>query len=81
MTSNVGRNLYHINELINEDGIQFPHISAHCFRHTFATRCIEQVMNPQVVQSLLWHSSLNMTLGIYTHISADFIKKELSKLY
>lgn len=79
-TCAVDKNLKLISNLINEHGIKFPHISAHCFRHTFATRCIEQGVNPQVVQTLLGHSSLVMTLGIYTHITENYIKQELSKL-
>jgi integrase len=36
-------------------------------RHTFATLMLEQGENPKVVQEILGHSSIAITLGIYSH--------------
>ena len=50
-----------------------PRISVHCLRHTFATRAIENGMQPKVLQYLLGHSSLSTTMEIYVHNSNDAI--------
>ncbi|WP_243269681.1 tyrosine-type recombinase/integrase [Coprococcus comes] len=45
---------------IKSDGYDFPRITSHVFRHTFATRAIEAGMPPQVLKTILGHSSLAM---------------------
>lgn len=51
----------------------------HSFRHTFATRCLEQSISMKVVQKWLGHSNLNTTSGIYTHVQSNFERKESQK--
>ncbi|WP_336619803.1 tyrosine-type recombinase/integrase, partial [Lactobacillus iners] len=42
----------------------------HGFRHTFATLLIENTtVKPKIVQMLLGHSDIRITLDIYTHIT------------
>lgn len=50
---------------------QLPYFSAHCFRHTFATRCFEAGVEPKVVQKFLGHASIKMTMDLYTHVVQD----------
>ncbi len=57
----------------------FPAFSAHTFRHTFATRCIEAGILPKTVQKYLGHASLQMTMDLYVHITEEFKKEELAK--
>ena len=52
----------------------------HQLRHTFATRCYEQGVNPKAVQVWLGHASLEMTTGTYTHATSDMLSAELEKL-
>lgn len=47
---------------------QFDRITPHCFRHTFATRCLEGNMKPKVLQKILGHATLEMTMNLYTHV-------------
>lgn len=54
--------------------------SAHSFRHSFATRCIEAGILPKTVRRYLGHASLNMTMDLYVHATEDFKKTELEKL-
>jgi integrase len=52
----------------------------HCFRHTFATRAVESGMNYKTLQTLLGHSNINMTLGLYAHVTEETKEKELLKI-
>ena len=70
----------HIQELIQKDGIEFARISPYTLRHTFATRCIENGMQPQVLKSILGHSSLAMTMDLYSHVLPDTKSEEMKKI-
>lgn len=39
----------------------------HAFRATFATRAIENDMNPKTLQEILGHSNYNLTMSLYGH--------------
>lgn len=43
-------------------------IEFHALRHTYATRLFEAGVQPKTVQHLMGHSSIKMTLDIYTHV-------------
>ena len=76
--SNIDARIKVICDLINErSGEHIKSISAHTFRHTFATRCFEMNVNIKTVQYLLGHSSAETTMDIYTHISTEQAKKEI----
>lgn len=51
----------------------------HDLRHTFATRCLECGVSIKVVQKWLGHSSLNMTLNIYSHVLPQFEEEQINK--
>ncbi len=59
-----------------------PHITPHTLRHTFCTRMILSGMNIKAVQYLMGHSTISVTLNVYTHMmsSADAIKEFESRL-
>lgn len=54
--------------------------TVHAFRDTFATRCIEQGMQPNTLKALLGHSSLKMTMDLYAHVMPNTKHEELSKI-
>ena len=62
------------------DFISMEHIYPHVLRHTFATRCFEAGIAPKTVQKYLGHSSVAITLDIYTHVTKDKAKEEMNKL-
>jgi integrase len=57
-----------------------PSIRLHDARHTFATWLLEQGVSPKVVQTMLGHSSIAVTLDIYSHVSLDLEKQAAAKL-
>lgn len=59
---------------------EFPEITPHSFRHTFATRAIEAGMPPQVLKTILGHSSYAMTMDLYAHVLPDVKKDEMEKI-
>lgn len=65
---------------INADGIEFTRITPHVFRHTFATRAIEAGMHPQVLKTILGHSSLAMTMDLYSHVLPDTKAEAMEKI-
>lgn len=69
-----------ITKRIRQDGHEFPHITPHVFRHTFATRAIEAGMQPQVLKTILGHSSLAMTMDLYSHVLPDTKADEMEKI-
>lgn len=55
-------------------------VNVHTMRHTFATRCSEAGIPAKVVQKWLGHSTLEMTLNVYTHVNADFEAKMTNQI-
>ena len=49
-------------------------------RRTFATRAIESGMSPQVLKTILGHSSLSMTMDLYSHVLPDTRALEMAKI-
>ena len=37
-------------------------------------------MNPKILQYLMGHSDISLTLGYYTHARCDDVKKELERM-
>lgn len=60
--------------------MELPHISAHILRHTGCTRMAEAGMDPKVLQYIMGHGQISVTMNIYNHVSAERNKKEMNKL-
>lgn len=58
-----------------------PRFSAHTLRHTFATRCVEAGMDYKVLQEILGHSSLRMTMDTYVHPGNETKHNEMQKVF
>lgn len=52
----------------------------HMLRHTFATRCIEAGMQPVVLQKILGHKDISVTLNTYTSVFNKFKQTEIEKV-
>lgn len=51
----------------------------HMIRHTFATRCIESGMPAHVLQKILGHKNISITIDTYTSIFDKYKKEEFEK--
>lgn len=66
----IARVLREVN-FIREEAEVIDDVTPHCFRHTFATRCIESGMNPKTLQKILGHATLEMTMNLYVHVTEE----------
>lgn len=65
---------------LEEQGKPIERFTAHALRDTFATRYIEQGGNPQTLKTILGHSSLAMTMDLYSHVMPNTRQKEMDRL-
>ncbi len=49
--------------------LDLPRLTLKGLRHTWATLALEQGIHPRVVQERLGHSTVNITLQVYSHVS------------
>ena len=59
------------------ENYEFERVTMHTFRHTFATRMIENGMPPKTLQKLLGHAKLQLTMDLYCHVTEDTIMSSL----
>ena len=57
-----------------------PPIRFHDLRHTCATLLLSKDVNPKVVSEMLGHSSISVTLDIYSHLLPDMQEKATKAL-
>lgn len=65
---------------INKEKKYIEHFSAHALRDTFATRYIEQGGSPQVLKTILGHSTLAITMDLYSHVLPNIKQKEMDNI-
>jgi integrase len=51
------------------DGAGLPRLRIHDLRHTAATHLLRRGVHPKVVQELLGHSTISLTLDTYSHVA------------
>lgn len=59
---------------------ELPRIRFHDLRHTAATLLLTEGVHPRVVQELLGHSSISLTLGTYSHVLPDMQTEAVAKM-
>jgi integrase len=60
--------------------IQLPKITPHVCRHTYCSNMAKSGMNPKVLQYLMGHADISVTLNTYTHLKLDDAREEVEKL-
>lgn len=76
----VNRAISNVLSRLEKQGKQIEHFTAHALRDTFATRYIEQGGSPQTLKTILGHSSLAMTMDLYSHVLPNTKQKEMDNL-
>lgn len=56
-------------------------MNQHMLRHTFATRCIEAGMPPNVLSKIMGHANVSTTLNIYCNVFDKYQKKYSNSAY
>lgn len=57
-----------------------PHFTFHALRHTFATRMMESGVPAKVVQEILGHSDVTLTLNTYSHVVGSTAHEQMEKI-
>lgn len=69
-----------ISKIEGRNPFYLPHISNHMLRHTFCTRLCERDVNIKVIQTLMGHANINITMNIYAEVSEKKQFEEIDKL-
>lgn len=91
MPSEVNNVLYNIVQAYNEEEKiradrekrppdLLPKISAHILRHTGCTRMAEAGIDAKVLQYIMGHSNIAVTMDVYNHVTTERNKKEMEKM-
>ncbi len=65
-------------KLVEEAGL--PHLRFHDLRHSAATILLGMGVHPKVVQELLGHSKIGITMDIYSHILPSMQQEAMGKM-
>jgi len=57
-----------------------PRIGFHDLRHTCATLLLSKVTHPNIVQEMLGHANISMTMDTYSHVLPDMQEKAVSTM-
>jgi integrase len=67
-----------LNKITKKAGL--PHLRFHDLRHVAATLLLSEGIHPKIVQEILGHSQISMTLDIYSHVLPHMQHEAMSKL-
>lgn len=60
--------------------VGLPHFTFHAMRHTFATCLLEAGVPAKVVQDVLGHADVTLTLNTYSHVIGTTAHEQMSKI-
>lgn len=58
-----------------------PNITPHVYRHTFCTNMVNAGMDVKVLQYIMGHSEIDVTLNIYTHMGYERAAAHMLELF
>lgn len=70
----------HNKEIDEDDSMLLPQFSAHVLRHTFCTRMAENGCDIKVLQEIMGHKNIKVTMQVYNHSSEERALKEFQRL-
>ena len=92
MPSAINNILYNIVDAYNKKEVQIaktehrnaellPKVSAHIMRHTACTRMAEKRIDVKVLQYIMGHAHIDVTMDVYNHVSEmSRIESEITRL-
>lgn len=70
----------HIREKYNSIyKVQMPQITPHVCRHTFCSNMAKSGMNPKMLQYIMGHSDISVTMNTYTHVKFQDAQEDFQK--
>ena len=66
------------NPLLERAGL--PRMRFHDLRHTAATLLLAQGVHPKIVQEMLGHASISLTLDTYSHVTPSLQAEAAEKM-
>lgn len=79
-TGDINRTIQRVLGELEKLGKHIDYFSAHAMRDTFATRYIENGGTAQTLKTILGHSSLEMTMDLYSHVLPNTKQDEMNKI-
>jgi integrase len=67
-----------LKSLLKKAGL--PDIRFHDLRHSSATMLLSMQVHPKIVQEILGHSQINITLDIYSHVLPTMQEEAMGKV-
>ena len=64
----------------NREPLYIPDFTPHILRHTFCTRMAESGMDIKVLQEIMGHSNIQVTMNIYNHVNEDRLISEFNRV-
>jgi integrase len=67
-------------KLGKDNRLSGPVVDFHALRHTFGTNLVEAGVHPKIAQALMRHSTIQLTMDIYSHVGREREAEALAKL-
>ena len=67
-----------LNELLEKAGL--PHIRFHDLHHSAATLLLSEGVHPKIVQEIIGHSDINITLNVYSLVLPGMQQGAMDKM-
>ena len=58
---------------------ELPEITPHVCRHTFCSSLVRENVNPKVIQYLMGHYEVDITLNVYAHVGTVDVRAEMKR--
>ena len=58
-----------------------PHLSVHALRHTACTNWAKAGMDVKVLQYIMGHANIQVTMNVYNHVDLERVKNEAQRMY
>lgn len=63
-----------------QNKVKLPKITPHVCRHTFCSNMAKKGINPKMLQYIMGHSEVSLTLSVYTHINIADAQTEFDRV-